>query len=761
VEVVGFTESAPNLVRRAIRKGDRVIAVDSSLGDQMWPVSTVEGVISACTSRLPGQQVTLRFERPEAVMALFEEEADAEATRTLMVSTTIEQEQVASTSNDQQQQQLLKRCRDILRRYALEEQDLANSKPLAAGAKFVGKYGVPALVADRVMEALAKAAASLDSVTLSMTMDAYLSCGQADKAISAFEAAVGVSGDGSSNAPTSDTKIQANLAALNVYTISSLLKAHAMNRDLKSVRRVVAAMEGRGGEKISGLEAASWPGAGAGGTIKPDTQCYNIAISAASKAGAAEGLQLVMKLFDSLEEPSIVFRRSANTAGTKPEKNAVTYNAVIGALTMAGKYDDAFSIFFNMKRVGLKPDKFTYTSLLKACVYDGDLQELLIDMQDQGVKRDVVMYNTMVQTLCDDGRLAEAKTLITQMEGKGVDPDSRTYGILMKGLLRANKPGACLALFEAACNNKQTSAITENVFLYTTAVTAASKLGDHDRALELVSRMTALGIKPNLKTLTALMGACMANDRPDLAAEIYKKIDAPDGYAMAQGLQAFCRSGDLKAAAQLLSTQKRGSRSLSGKELMTGYETIVITAVESGDYSTARRMFTELLEKSYIPSKAMLRNIIGAMGLLEQGKLVLEYVERDPEHFQFLLFLIDAIERRNMAVDAFLYAATIACGNQIGGKQREVASLLIKSKSAFGAAIAVEVEENTLSEALAVQWEEVALKDELLKKLKTNSALLPRLEVSVGKRDTRAVFFAEKFMSRPRPVQEKIPITAP
>ena len=41
-----------------------MLAVDSSIGDKMWPVSTVEGIISSVTSRLPGQQITFRFERP-------------------------------------------------------------------------------------------------------------------------------------------------------------------------------------------------------------------------------------------------------------------------------------------------------------------------------------------------------------------------------------------------------------------------------------------------------------------------------------------------------------------------------------------------------------------------------------------------------------------------------------------------------------------------------------------------------------------------
>ena len=107
---------------------------------------------------------------------------------------------------------------------------------------------------------------------------------------------------------------------------------------------------------------------------------------------------------------------------------------------------------------------------------------------------------------------------------------------------------------------------------------------------------------------------------------------------MSQGLQAFCRSGDLTSAAKLLSDQKRGSRSLSGKELMQGYEAIVTTAVRSGDYGVARQLFTELLDKSYIPSKAMIRSIIDAMGLIEKGQLVLDYAERTSEQFEYLLF---------------------------------------------------------------------------------------------------------------------------
>ena len=118
-------------------------------------------------------------------------------------------------------------------------------------------------------------------------------------------------------------------------------------------------------------------------------------------------------------------------------------------------------------------------------------------MIERGVQPYVVTYNTMIKLLCEKRQLTQATKLVTEMELRGILPDSLTYSVLMNGLLKAGKPSACLSLFESACSNSRTAALTENVHLYTTAITAASVLGDHERALELVSRMTATGVKAN------------------------------------------------------------------------------------------------------------------------------------------------------------------------------------------------------------------------------------------------------------------------
>ena len=579
VEVTGFTANAQKLARFAINVGDRILAIDSSLGDRMWPVSTVEGVISACTSRLPGQPIRMRFARPYA-----EKDADMDEIKTIApvraASTVTVIDSQATAVGAPVDKQLLSRCRDALKRYSEGQQ--------TEREKFTDKYAVPALVADKVLDAVASASSSLDAVTLSMVMNAYLSCRQPDNAIRAFEAATGLKADGSAatNIGIIEGKkkgaLVPNEAAMNLVTGSSLMRALSLKGDTSSVQRVLSALEGRSGVNVNGIESIEWPNTGLYGSVIPDSQCYNIALSAATRGGE-EGLDTALALFDTMDEPG--------RTGRKPAKNLVSYNTIIGALVRMGYSEDAFAMLDRMKRSGVKPDKFTYTSLIRACVQEGDIQELLFDMKEQGVQPDVVMYNTMIRSLCDKYQWFEAKNLVGEMESRGLKPDSKTYGLLMRGLLKAKKPSACLTLFETACTDQRTASLTENVHLYTTAIAASAAIGNHERALDLVSRMNIAGVKPNLKTLTALMGACLSSGKAELASDVFSRIDAPDGYALQMGIRSICAKGDLASASELLVKQLVGNNQMTGKQIMDSFQTLIQTSLELEDFSIARQTF--------------------------------------------------------------------------------------------------------------------------------------------------------------------------
>jgi pentatricopeptide repeat protein len=264
---------------------------------------------------------------------------------------------------------------------------------------------------------------------------------------------------------------------------------------------------------------------------------------------------------------------------------------MIDAYAILGRYQDADDVFRLLKQSKLRPDQITFTTLIKASIKSGSLEnalDLLDDMQWVGIKPDLVTYNSIIEALVNANRLYEAKDLVNEMERTKVKPDSMTYVLLMKGLLKANKPGPCLTLFESAFADQRTTALTENVQLYTTAITAAAAIGDHERALELVSRMNSAGVKPNKKTLTALMGACIAGKQYDAAVDVYTKIKNPDSYAISVGLQALCYAQSFDSALEIITDQRSGQKQLTGKQVMMGYNNLIQRALEVGAFGAAK-----------------------------------------------------------------------------------------------------------------------------------------------------------------------------
>jgi pentatricopeptide repeat protein len=742
VEVTGFTENAPNLVRHAVKVGDRITAVDSSWGDQMWPVSTIEGLVSACTSRFPKNTVTLRLERPVENLALTLDVAEP-TTRTTTASS-VRSTSVATQDGPATKKELLKRCRDVLQRYRSD----SDSRAQISG--FKGKYDVPAIVADKVVDTLASERVSVDSVTLSMIMEAYLSCNQPESALRVFEGAVGLRADGSP-LPLTESLIGRNgggflpnESALNLFTATGVMQAHAQRGDFLAVSRVLAALEGRSGVLVGGLESAPWPFTGAYGSIKPDTQCYNVAIAAAEKVGGEEALEMGLALFATMVDPD----QMTTAADRSPNHDVVTYNTMISALCNARRFDEAFGLFDRMKQSGIRPDKYTYTPLIKACTTDGDIDELLYDMQERGVKGDVITYNMMIKTLCGDRKLSDATRMVTEMESRGISPDSMTYGLLMNAMLKADKATACLTLFESACANAKTAHLTDNVYLYTTAITAASVLRNYERALELVTRMSAKGVKPNVQTLTAVVGACLSAHKPDLAVKIFQKIESPDGYAVSQGLRALSENGQYAEALSMLKQQRKGQRVLSGKEMMLAYKRILTASLEDQDFDVAMDTLTELLKRGYIPNKAMLAAMLAALHLKNpRERIALVSSTNTEPTFEFLLFTMDALSARNLPIESSLYVPFLSLGSLLGGRAKRIVSYMANSRASTvsaGTSILSAADDNSEDNASAWPgWRSIYQNYDLYKS-ELPHPKAPRIQVRVPPKEVSFVLRAEK-----------------
>lgn len=748
VEVSSVSENATNLVKFGIQVGDRIVAIESSIGDQMWPASsTVEGVISACTGRLPGQPLKIRFERSEPKTHELQQIDGKLLSRVDLSDVAVAPKETTSEKQVIETKELLSRCRSVLRRYAID--DISKKQEQR---QLLASYS--SIVADKVVDAIASASCEVDSRTLHMIMNAYLSGDQPEKAIQVFEAATGFAGDGSiERSPaiihgrSSTARIIPTESAMNLYTCTALLRAHSALGDLSSVRRVLLAMEGRSGETIGdGIESAPWPWTGSLGSLRPDTVCYNIGISCAAKTGGTEALQVAMAYFrTNMESPDC-----KEIEQQRPIQNLVTFNTLINALCSEGLYGEAFTTFEEMKRKGLKPDKFTYTPLLKACSNDVDVEELVYDMKEHGVQADVVTYNTIIKLLCQKRKWTQASRLISEMESNGIFPDSRTYSLIMSEMLKEGKASSCLTLFESACSSRSTAVLTENIYMYTIAITAAAKLGDHQRALEYVARMNANGIKPNVQALTAVMGACLAppNPMPDLAVQVFRRMEQPDAYAISQGIRALCEAGNLEEATRLMQSLKQGA-GIRGKQIMYTYKHLLQSALMRSNYDVARTIFSDLLRNGYIPNEAIYHTIFGACGInaTEKERIEAHRTQMAIPKFQFLLFVVDSLQRRKLPVAGDVFASVLALGQEIGGLPLRVALLFASKKTIKAETEIVGAKSNQPTQAIANTWEELFLKYDSYQKEDTVPQNLPNLVVRVAPRFAWRVLQAELSIS--------------
>merc|ERR1719345_746404 len=80
--------------------------------------------------------------------------------------------------------------------------------------------------------------------------------------------------------------------------------------------------------------------------------------------------------------------------------------------------------------------------------------------------------------------------------------------------------------------------------------------------------MNALGIKPNIKTMTALLSACLSAEEPELAVEIFRRIPNPDSYAVTKGLLALSDAGEGNEALVMLSEKDTVAGRIQGNSLI-------------------------------------------------------------------------------------------------------------------------------------------------------------------------------------------------
>lgn len=251
------------------------------------------------------------------------------------------------------------------------------------------------------------------------------------------------------------------------------------------------------------------------------------------------------------------------------ERNVFLWNAIIRGYARNGPCEKAVDLYYEMKRFGILPDRFTFPVVLKACASLSALQEgkgvharvmrdgfrfdvfvgaALVDMYakcrcvddarrvfDEMSWRDSVSWSALIAGYAQNGYADETLMLYYQMQADDVKPDFATMVsvlpacaylgdmqlgkcihcyVIKSGFESHVSVGTALVDMYAKCGSTEFALdvfgkmAERNLISWNAMIDGFVKNGCQDEALELFQQMQVVGLKPNSVTVVSVLLSC-------------------------------------------------------------------------------------------------------------------------------------------------------------------------------------------------------------------------------------------------------------
>ncbi|KAL6053490.1 PPR domain-containing protein/PPR_2 domain-containing protein [Balamuthia mandrillaris] len=514
-----------------------------------------------------------------------------------------------------------------------------------------------------------------DVATWTMMIAAETQCGRGKEALQLFQ------------------KMQQAGVPPNSFTFSSVIKACAITKDLKTGKHVHEQLIRRGFMGVSESNAL---------------------ISMYGKCGR-------------MEEARAVFQ------GMK-ERNVVTWNTIIAEETQCGCGREALELFRQMQQAGEPPDSFTYSVILKACATAGDLEtgkhvhaqllrrgfmklseaNSLVSMYGkcgkvddahavfQGMKeRDVLTWTAMMQAYMKCGQTAKALELFQQMQQTGVPPDSFIYAsvlkactmeedletgqhvhaqLLRRGYLNLSESNALISMYGKWMKDR-------NVVTWNSMIEEETRSGHGREALKLFQQMQQAGVPPNSITYASVLKACTnsadleTGERvhahlldsgflPDVelstglinmygkcgrvkeAYSVFQEMEDPDIVAWNTMMQAYTQCGHGKEALELFQRMQQAGMS---PDSFT-YPIVLKACTSMADLETGKRVHAQLLRRGFLTAfeSSALINLYGKCGMVGDAHAVFQQMaQKDLTSWSTMIAIYGLNGQGREALDTF------------------------------------------------------------------------------------------------------------
>nr|CAD1831849.1 unnamed protein product [Ananas comosus var. bracteatus] len=236
-----------------------------------------------------------------------------------------------------------------------------------------------------------------------------------------------------------------------------------------------------------------------------------------------------------------------------PEKDVVSWNTMISSCAMTNDFDSAFNLFQELLADGIRPDEYSYSSVLNGCGISAHLrqgmalhgqivksglyhsypvvQNALMDAYgkcgcteyaqkvfDEVDAKDTISWNTIISSYGFNTRPHEAISLFHEMQELGFKPNRVTFIALLSACSHAGLIDKGLHYFNTMRSHH---GVVPDVDHYACIVDSLGRAGQLDRAHQFIKDMP---IEPDDCVWGAFLSSCRIHGNIELAEIAAKKL---------------------------------------------------------------------------------------------------------------------------------------------------------------------------------------------------------------------------------------------
>ncbi|ONK81852.1 uncharacterized protein A4U43_C01F33530 [Asparagus officinalis] len=200
-----------------------------------------------------------------------------------------------------------------------------------------------------------------------------------------------------------------------------------------------------------------------------------------------------------------LFEEAHNMFGRMPRRNVVSFTAMISSLTNRKLHIEALALLISMQREGIKPNMYTFSSILKACDEVKTLWSMHCWIVKYGLESDVFVRASLVDIYAKYGELESGYRVFKEM-------------------------------------------VTRDLVVWNSIIGGFAQSGDGRKAIDLFIEMKRFGFLANQGTLTSVLRACTGMVLLEMGKQVHvhvlkRKQDLILNNAL---LDMYCKCGSLE-----------------------------------------------------------------------------------------------------------------------------------------------------------------------------------------------------------------------